>query len=178
MAWEYIRIIRLCWWNRHTCSSTPSIKRANKDILERIAEESSEVKVLKANLLLGEGKEEEAEAILDSIDDKDDLANIVDVSYMYIDMGFPEKALTWLTRGLEKYAEEEAYLAVTGDCYYAQGLFEKATFFFNKLIDKNPYSAPYWFGLAVATLTSRCSTKQSKHATMPRWPMTSLPMPT
>ena len=53
-----------------------------------------------------------------------------------------------LTRGLEKYAEEEAYLAVTGDCYYAQGLFEKATFFFNKLIDKNPYSAPYWFGLA------------------------------
>ena len=123
-------------------------KEQAKDILERIAEESSEVKVLKANLLLGEGKEEEAEAILDSIDDKDDLANIVDVSYMYIDMGFPEKALTWLTRGLEKYAEEEAYLAVTGDCYYAQGLFEKATFFFNKLIDKNPYSAPYWFGLA------------------------------
>ena len=97
-------------------------KEQAKDILERIAEESSEVKVLKANLLLGEGKEEEAEAILDSIDDKDDLANIVDVSYMYIDMGFPEKALTWLTRGLEKYAEEEAYLAVTGDCYYAQGL--------------------------------------------------------
>ena len=123
-------------------------KEQAKDILERIAEESSEVKVLKANLLLGEGKEEEAEAILNSIDDKDDLANIVDVSYMYIDMGFPEKALTWLTRGLEKYAEEEAYLAVTGDCYYAQGLFEKATFFFNKLIDKNPYSAPYWFGLA------------------------------
>ena len=123
-------------------------KEQAKDILERIAEESSEVKVLKANLLLGEGKEEEAEAILDSIEDKDDLANIVDVSYMYIDMGFPEKALTWLTRGLEKYAEEEAYLAVTGDCYYAQGLFEKATFFFNKLIDKNPYSAPYWFGLA------------------------------
>ena len=55
-------------------------KEQAKDILERIAEESSEVKVLKANLLLGEGKEEEAEAILDSIDDKDDLANIVDVS--------------------------------------------------------------------------------------------------
>ena len=31
---------------------------------------------------------------------RQDLANIVDVSYMYIDMGFPEKALTWLTRGL------------------------------------------------------------------------------
>ena len=73
-------------------------KEQAKDILERIAEESSEVKVLKANLLLGEGKEEEAEAILDSIDDKDDLANIVDVSYMYIDMGFPE-TLTEATLG-------------------------------------------------------------------------------
>ena len=59
-------------------------KEQAKDILERIAEESSEVKVLKANLLLGEGKEEEAEAILDSIDDKDDLANIVDDHLMEI----------------------------------------------------------------------------------------------
>ena len=56
---------------------------------------------------MGEGKEEEAEAILDSIDDKDDLANIVDVSYMYIDMGFPEKALTWLTRGLENMPKKK-----------------------------------------------------------------------
>ena len=87
---------------------------------------------------------------------------------MYIDMGFPEKALTWLTRGLEKYAEEEAYLAVTGDCYYAQGLFEKATFFFNKLIDKIRIRLLTGLDWPVATLTSRCSTKQSKHATMPR----------
>ena len=46
-----------------------------------------EVKVLKANILLGEGKIDEAEQLLDSIEDKEDLANIVDVSYMYIDMG-------------------------------------------------------------------------------------------
>ena len=25
---------------------------------------------------------------------------------------------------------------------------DKAEMFYNKLIDKNPYSAPYWFGLA------------------------------
>ena len=123
-------------------------KEKAKEIVARIAEDSSEVKVLKANLLFEEGKAEDAEALLESMDDKDDLANIVDVSYMYIDMGMPEKALPWLTSGLEKYAEEEAFLAVTGDCYYTQGLHEKATFFFNKLIDKNPYSAPYWFGLA------------------------------
>lgn len=120
-----------------------------KQVIEEITEDySSEVKVLKANILLGEGKIDEAEQLLDSIEDKEDLANIVDVSYMYIDMGYPDKAVPWLTRGLEKYAEEEEYLAVTADCFLAQGLKDKAEMFYNKLIDKNPYSAPYWFGLA------------------------------
>lgn len=123
-------------------------KQKAKTIIERIAEDTSEVKVLKANLLLEEGKTEEADALLDTIDDKDDLANIVDVCYMFIDLGMPEKALPWLTRGLDQYAEDESYLAVCGDCYFSQGLIDKATLFYNKLIDKNPYSAPYWFGLA------------------------------
>jgi tetratricopeptide (TPR) repeat protein len=131
----------------YLCLDTQKKEKA-KEIAKCISEESSEVKVLKASLLMGEGKIEEADAMLESIEDKEELANIVDVSYMYIDMGLPGNALPWLTRGLEKYAEEEAFLAVTGDCYYAQGLLEKATFFFNKLIDKNPYSASYWFGLA------------------------------
>lgn len=65
-----------------------------KQVIEEITEDySSEVKVLKANILLGEGKIDEAEQLLDSIEDKEDLANIVDVSYMYIDMGYPDKAV-------------------------------------------------------------------------------------
>lgn len=117
-------------------------------IANKIHEDSPEVKILKANLLLAEDKIEDAEELLDTIEDKEDLANIVEVAYMYIDMGYPEKALTWLSRGEEKYAEEEAFLAVTGDCYHARRLNEEAASCFNKLIDKNPYSAPYWFGLA------------------------------
>ena len=120
-----------------------------KLVIERISEDySSEVKVLKANILLGEGKIDEAEQLLDTIEDKEELANIVDVSYMYIDMGYPVKALPWLAGGSERYAEDEAYLAVTADCFHAQGLNQKAETLYNKLIDKNPYSAPYWFGLA------------------------------
>ena len=120
-----------------------------KLVIERISEDySSEVKVLKANILLGEGKIDEAEQLLDTIEDKEELANIVDVSYMYIDMGYPVKALPWLAEGSERYAEDEAYLAVTADCFHAQGLNQKAEALYNKLIDKNPYSAPYWFGLA------------------------------
>lgn len=123
-------------------------KEKAKDIIESISEDSSEVKVLKANLLLGEGQLDDANLLLDSIEDKEDLANIIDVSYMYIDMGYPDKALTWLSYGQNLYAEEEAFLAVTGDCYYAKGMLEEASLFYNKLIDKNPYSASYWFGLA------------------------------
>lgn len=119
-----------------------------KEIIGQISEDSSEVKVLRANLLVGEGKYDDAEQLLDSIEDKEDLANIVDVAYLYIDTGAPERALPWLARGLERNGEEEAFLAVTGDCYYAQGKFEEASMFYNKLIDKNPYSASYWFGLA------------------------------
>ena len=120
-----------------------------KQIIDQIPESySSEVKVLKANILLGEGKVDEAEQLLDSIEDKDELANIVDIAYMYIDMGYPDKALSWLNKGLNSYSEEEAFLAATADCFHAQGLNQKAETFYNKLIDKNPYSAPYWFGLA------------------------------
>lgn len=123
-------------------------KKRAKEIIEKISEDTSEVKVLKANFLIGEGKYADADQLLDSIDDKEDLANIIDVSYLYIDNGVPEKALPWLTRGLEQNSEEEAFIAVTGDCYYAQGLYDKAAMFYNKLIDRNPYSASYWFGLA------------------------------
>ena len=119
-----------------------------KEIMERITEETSEAKILKANLLMGEGKEEEAEAILNSIEDKTEIGNLIDASYMYLDLGFPEKALAWLKQGAEQYPQDEAYLAVSGDCYYAMGLLDEAMSAFNQLIDKNPYSAPYWFGLA------------------------------
>ena len=131
----------------YLCMDTQKKKKA-WEIANQIHEDSSEVKILKANLLLTEGKIDDAEQLLDTIEDKEDLANIVEVAYMYIDMGHPDKALGWLSRGLEQYAEEEAFLAVTGDCYHAQGLHEKAAYFYNKLIDKNPYSASYWFGLA------------------------------
>lgn len=120
-----------------------------KQTLDRISEDySPEVKVLKANILLGEGKMEEAEQLLDTIENKDDLANIVDIAYMYIDMGYPEKAQSWLEGGLEKYADDEAFIAATADCLHARGENQQAEVFYNKLIDKNPYSASYWFGLA------------------------------
>ncbi len=129
-----------------------------RQIIEGISDNySSEVKVVRAHLLLSEGKIEEAEQELETIEDKEDLSNMIDVSYMYLDMGYPEKALKWLKPGINKYAEDEAYIAVTADSYYAKGTVEKAIPLYNKLLDQNPYSAPYWFGLG------RCYFEQRKY---------------
>ena len=125
-------------------------KRAKaREIIENLPDTySPEAKVVRAHLLLSEGKLDDAEQLLDTIEDKEDLANVVDVSYMYLDMGYPDKALAWLNPVKEEYADEEAYIAVVADCYYGKGMIEEAIPLYNQLIDQNPYSAPYWFGLA------------------------------
>lgn len=109
---------------------------------------SPEAKVLRAHLLLSEDKLDEAEQLLDTIEEKEDLANVIDVSYMYLDMGYPDKALAWLEPVKQQYADEESYISVVADCYFSKDMIEEAAPLYNKLIDINPYSAPYWFGLA------------------------------
>lgn len=125
-----------------------SDKTKAQQIAETLTDNTPEVIILRAQLLLEEGKLEQAERLLDAIEDKNELANIVEVSYMFIDMGYPEKALKWLELGEGKYDDEEAFLAVSADYYYAQRKTEKATIYYNKLIDRNPYSPAYWYGLA------------------------------
>ena len=55
----------------------------------------SEVKMLKAELLLNEGKLEEAQQLINTIEDTDDLASIIEIVYLYMDMGYPEAAKEW-----------------------------------------------------------------------------------
>lgn len=127
---------------------TQKVQQA-KEVAESINESyATEVKLLKAELLLNEGKLDAAEMLLDTVDDQDDLDTIVEVSYLYIDMGYPEKALPWLEKGLEQYHDDEDFLVVTADCHCAGNRLEKAAYFYNQLIDKNPYHPPYWLGLA------------------------------
>lgn len=109
---------------------------------------STEVKLLKAELLLSEGKLDAAEILLDTIEEKDDLNTIIDVANLYIDLGYPESAIHWLKIGLPKYSDNEDFLAVTANCHYSGDQLARAEFFYNKLIDKNPYNPEYWVGLA------------------------------
>lgn len=120
-----------------------------KYVAERITETyNPEVKVLKAEILLNKGNLDEAEELLNSIEDKESLNTIIDVSYLYMDMGYPEKALPWLNTGLKLYKDEEDFLAVIADYYRGGENIDKAIYFYNKLIDKNPYDPAYWTGLA------------------------------
>lgn len=116
---------------------------------ERITEDFlDEVKILKANLLLINRQTQAAEKLLDTIEDKDNMANVTDIVYMYIDTGYPRKALEWLKPRMEIYENEEAFLATTADCYYNLGWLKKAAELYNRLIDESPYNASYWYGLA------------------------------
>lgn len=109
---------------------------------------SPEVKILRANILLGEGQTEEAERLLDTIIGQETLADIVEIVYTFIDMACLDKAKVWLERGRKQYADDEAYIAVTADFLYANRKNQEAIKLYNQLIDRNPYSAPYWYGLA------------------------------
>lgn len=120
-----------------------------KNVAECITETyNPEVKVLKAEILLNEGNLDKAEELLNSIDDKESFNTILNVSYLYMDMGYPEKALPWLTNGLKLYKDDEDFLAAVADCYRSGENTDKAIYFYNKLIDKNPYDPSYWTGLA------------------------------
>ena len=109
---------------------------------------STSTKILNANLLIHEGRKSEAEQLLESIDEKDDLNNIIDVAYTYIDMGETSKAQEWLEYGKGKYESHESYIAACADCTYNQGNLERAIDMYNRLIDIRPYCPSYWCGLA------------------------------
>ena len=83
---------------------TQKLQKAKK-VADSITEDfDSEVKLLKAELLLNGGKLEEAQWLLSTIADADELETIIDVVFLYLDMGYPDAAKEWLDRGKSRYA--------------------------------------------------------------------------
>lgn len=121
-----------------------------KQVAESIVDCDNPVyRLLQAEIMLNEGLLDEAREILDSIEDKSDLHNIIDVVYLYVDMGYPGEALPWVESGMNMYADNESFLAVACDCFRnIQGMSDRAIELHNKLIDMNPYNPAYWTGLS------------------------------
>ena len=127
---------------------TQKLQKAKK-VADSITEDfDPEVKLLKAELLLNEGKLEETQWLLSTIADADELGTIIDVVFLYLDMGYPDAAKEWLDRGKSRYAENEEYMALTADYLASTHQIESAIIYYNKLIDKSPFNSSYWMGLA------------------------------
>lgn len=120
-----------------------------KEVIDSITEEyNTEVKMLKAELLLNEGQLEPAKEIINSIEEEDDMDTTIDIIYLYIEMGYIEEAKEWLERGKVKYSEDEEFINVIADYYVNTNQLETATLYFNQLIDIDPFNVSYWVGLA------------------------------
>ena len=112
-----------------------------------IEEETTEATILKAQMQLIMGKHQACKALLNTID-KDDVANIVEVAYMYMDEGYDDEAYKWIALGKGQYEDDAAFQAVCAEYYFSRHQLDKAIDYYNKLIDGNPYSPFYWQGLA------------------------------
>ena len=94
-----------------------------QEVTKLIEERTAEATILKAQMLLINGENEASKALLDTIN-HDDVDNIVEVAYMYMDEGLYDEAWKWLQPGTEKYKEDSAYQAVCAEYYYSQRLLE------------------------------------------------------
>ena len=123
-----------------------------RQYLERITDTADlEYIYLYAKILIYENKVDEAEAFLqksyNALTDEDDLADFVlDVATMYADYDMTDLARQWLNKSTETDLAD--YKEIEGRIAISQGLYKKSEDIFNKLLDENPYSTPYWNHLA------------------------------
>lgn len=107
-----------------------------------------EVKMLKAEILLNDDKVEEANRLVSTIENTDDLDTLAEIVYLFLETEHMEIAQKWLDKGKELHAGKEDYIALSADYYEATHQTDKLKECFNKLLDKSPYNASYWMGLA------------------------------
>ena len=122
-----------------------------QNIVDGLSDRIPEVKILQAQIYIILGKEKEAKQLLGTLvrnGEAPSLELMTNVAYMYINARLPEEALKWLETGIGRYEDDEAFLGVLADSLYGVGRGDEAMERYNKLIDMNPYSAPYWYGLA------------------------------
>lgn len=119
------------------------------EVSDTIAEETDQVIILRAYLLLyADETRTEAEKQFARLSDPQELGNVIDIAYAYADNGWWEEALEYLEAQPPQLKEDNAYKACLADCLLDAARYEQAARAYNELIDQNPYSTTYWYGLA------------------------------
>ncbi len=107
---------------------------------------SAELTLLRARIMLLDGKDEEAQQLLD--DFGFDLLDPVMVACMYLDSERPEMARRWLDGEFEYDSDDmpkdEFYYSTLANCEFASRHYDKALQIFDRLLDKDPFSSFYW----------------------------------
>lgn len=108
-----------------------------------------EVKLLKALLFIKNNKIDNAESLLQEINNEKepDADNYLDAAYIYMDDNYPEYALPWFEKAFALSLNDSEALIDFAECCYRAKEVGKAVSLYNKLLDENPYSTDSWFGL-------------------------------
>lgn len=105
---------------------------------------------LKAEIMINEGKIEEADNYLENkyeeIDDDEKDYFAIDTTALYIDYNIIGKANKWIKKSeaVDTVEYKEQYARIMME----NGDYKKSQELFNELIDNNPYSTQYWNSLA------------------------------
>lgn len=123
-----------------------------KSVINVISEENDiDVILLKGEIYLNEGNLQDAEKEFSKLDqaDFDDIDVAQNVAKLFLTMGYPENSIKWMSKDINKYSDNDEYVALLAECYYQDNdNTEKAVYYYNKLIDKHPYNSSYWLSLA------------------------------
>lgn len=118
------------------------------DVFKCIKEEGDEVTILKTYLQLNMGALDAAEESIREVREPNDPYNVIDIAYAYADNGWPEKGVAHIESRPGSVRRKEACRACRADCLWECRRYEEAAKLYDELIDLNPYSASYWYGLA------------------------------
>lgn len=118
-----------------------------KQAAAEITEERPDVTILRARLLVEEGRMQDAELQLDTLEDKYSKENIIDVAYMYLGAYQYDQATEWLSHWRWD-KEDTEYCCIMADSLLDRKNYSEAQIYYNKLIDNNPYHPQYWMGVA------------------------------
>ena len=121
-----------------------NIKKA-KSVINCIADDyNPDVIILKGEILLNEGKLDEADELFLTLPD-DELNKIEvlqNITQLFLNMGYTDYAIKWLKSKEDIFKQDETFIALMAECCrLSNDDTAKAVEYYNYLIDINPYSA-------------------------------------
>ena len=105
---------------------------------------------LKAEIMINEGKSEDADSFLyeckERIDEDDVPDYVLDVATLFMDYNLSDKANNWLKQSYEPDLAD--YKELKGRIAFSKGNYEESEHIFESLLDEDPYSNHFWNSLA------------------------------